>query len=273
MTSSRIAGSYGSPILIFLGTSILFFILTAPNYSPSDSAQRFHFSTALLTPVISSLCDNNYYNSCEMISNCFFLNWGTVSLQYFVSFCCTTKLITSLSFCLSLSTHTHTHTHTRVPSYLGLIPTISIPLIFREIQIKTIMRCHLTSVKMTIIKNLKIINAREKREPSYTVGDNVSWPSCYGEQYGDSLKKPKLGLPYALIPLLGIYSEETIIVVFICIWTWNNRLVPNWERSTSGYILSPCLFKLNAEYIMRNAGLDEAQAGIKIARRNINNLR
>ena len=40
-----------------------------------------------------------------------------------------------------------------------------------------------------------------------------------------------------------------------------------------GYILSPCLFKLYAEYIMRNAGLDEAQAGIKIARRNINNLR
>ena len=40
-----------------------------------------------------------------------------------------------------------------------------------------------------------------------------------------------------------------------------------------GCILSPCLFKLYAEYIMRNAGLDEAQAGIKVARRNINNLR
>ena len=40
-----------------------------------------------------------------------------------------------------------------------------------------------------------------------------------------------------------------------------------------GCILSPCLFNLYAEYIMRNAGLDEAQAGIKIARRNINNLR
>ena len=40
-----------------------------------------------------------------------------------------------------------------------------------------------------------------------------------------------------------------------------------------GYILSPCLFNLHAEYIMKNAGLDEAQAGIKIARRNINNLR
>ena len=40
-----------------------------------------------------------------------------------------------------------------------------------------------------------------------------------------------------------------------------------------GCILSPCLFNLYAEYIMRNAGLDEAQAGIKIARRNISNLR
>ena len=38
-------------------------------------------------------------------------------------------------------------------------------------------------------------------------------------------------------------------------------------------ILSPCLFNLYAEYIMRNAGLEESQAGIKIARRNINNLR
>ena len=40
-----------------------------------------------------------------------------------------------------------------------------------------------------------------------------------------------------------------------------------------GCILSPCLFYLYAEYIMRNAGLEEAQAGIKIAGRNINNLR
>ena len=40
-----------------------------------------------------------------------------------------------------------------------------------------------------------------------------------------------------------------------------------------GCILSPCLFNLYAEYIMRNAELDEAQAGIKIAGRNINNLR
>ena len=38
-------------------------------------------------------------------------------------------------------------------------------------------------------------------------------------------------------------------------------------------ILSPCLFNLHAEYIIRNTGLDEAQAGIKTSRRNINNLR
>ena len=45
------------------------------------------------------------------------------------------------------------------------------------------------------------------------------------------------------------------------------------KRVFQGYILSPCLFNLYAEYIMRNAGLEEAQVGIKIAGRNINNLR
>ena len=45
------------------------------------------------------------------------------------------------------------------------------------------------------------------------------------------------------------------------------------KRVRQGCILSPCLFNLYAEYIMRNAGLEEAQAGVKIARRNINNLR
>ena len=53
-------------------------------------------------------------------------------------------------------------------------------------------------------------------------------------------------------------------------------LLFNWfqiRRSTSRGILSPCLFNLYAEYIIRNAGLREAQAGIKIAGRNVNNLR
>ena len=51
----------------------------------------------------------------------------------------------------------------------------------------------------------------------------------------------------------------------------------NWfqigEEVHQACILSPCLFNLYAEYFMRNAGLEAAQAGIKIARRNINNLR
>ena len=51
------------------------------------------------------------------------------------------------------------------------------------------------------------------------------------------------------------------------------RPVPVWERSSQGCILSPCLFNFYAEYIMRNAELEEAQAGIKIAGRNINKLR
>ena len=47
----------------------------------------------------------------------------------------------------------------------------------------------------------------------------------------------------------------------------------NFQEYVQGCTLSPCLFNLYAEYIIRNAGLDEAQAGIKIARRVINNLR
>ena len=47
----------------------------------------------------------------------------------------------------------------------------------------------------------------------------------------------------------------------------------NEKRVQQGCILSPCLFNFYAEYIMRNAGLEEAQAGIKIPGRNINNLR
>ena len=53
----------------------------------------------------------------------------------------------------------------------------------------------------------------------------------------------------------------------------NNSLVPNRERSTSRLYIVTRLFNLYAENIMRNTELDDVQAGIKIARRNINNLR
>ena len=55
--------------------------------------------------------------------------------------------------------------------------------------------------------------------------------------------------------------------------TWNNGLVQIQKGVRPGCILSPHLFNFYAEYIMGNAGLEEAQAGIKIARRTINNLR
>ena len=56
-------------------------------------------------------------------------------------------------------------------------------------------------------------------------------------------------------------------------WTWNNRLVPNRKRSTSRLYIVTLIFNLCTEYIMKNAGLEEAQAGIKITGRNISNLR
>ena len=54
---------------------------------------------------------------------------------------------------------------------------------------------------------------------------------------------------------------------------WNKDLFQIQKGVHQGCILSPCLFNFYAEYIMRNAGLEEAQAGVKIAGRNINNLR
>ena len=67
----------------------------------------------------------------------------------------------------------------------------------------------------------------------------------------------------------------------ICLQVKKEQLEPDMQQYwfkigkgvCQGYILSPCLFNLYAEYIMRNARLDEAEAGIKIAGRNINNLR
>ena len=71
------------------------------------------------------------------------------------------------------------------------------------------------------------------------------------------------GIPDHLTCLFrNLYADQEATVQN---WTWSNRLVPNWEGVLQGCILSPCLFNLYAEYIMRNAGLDEVQAAIKIA--------
>ena len=80
-----------------------------------------------------------------------------------------------------------------------------------------------------------------------------------------------MGIPDHLTCLLrNLYAGQEAIVR-------TGHGTTDWSQIGKGVhqgcILSPCLFNFYAEYIMRNAGLDEAQAGINISRRNINNLR
>ena len=79
----------------------------------------------------------------------------------------------------------------------------------------------------------------------------------------------EMGIPDHLTCLLrNLYADQEATV---------RTATTDWfqigKGVCQGCVLSPCLFNLYAEYIMRNAGLDEAQAGIKIAGRHINNLR
>ena len=81
----------------------------------------------------------------------------------------------------------------------------------------------------------------------------------------------EMGIPDHLICLLrNLYAGQEATVR-------TGHGITDWFQIAKGVrqgcILSPCLFNLHAEYIMRNTGLEEAQAGIKIAGRNINNLR
>ena len=79
-----------------------------------------------------------------------------------------------------------------------------------------------------------------------------------------------MGIPDHLACLLSLYAGQEATVR-----TGHGRTdgFQIGKGVRQGCILSPCLFNLHAEYIMRNVGLKEAQARIKIARRNINNLR
>ena len=72
---------------------------------------------------------------------------------------------------------------------------------------------------------------------------------------------------------MSLFSSSFLFSYYLTV----DNLTTDWfqigKGVCQGYISSPCLFDLYVEYIMRNTGLEEAQAGIKIARRNINNLR
>ena len=80
-----------------------------------------------------------------------------------------------------------------------------------------------------------------------------------------------MGIPYHLTCLLrNLYAgQEATVRIGHRTTDWFQK----GKGVCQGCILSPCLFNLYAEYFMRNAGLEEAQAGIQIAGRNINNLR
>jgi len=85
------------------------------------------------------------------------------------------------------------------------------------------------------------------------------------------LAMKEMGIPDHLICLLrNLYTGQEA-TIRTGQGTTDRFQIGKGERQ--GCILSPCLFNLYTEYIMRNAGLGETQAGIKIARRNINNLR
>ena len=110
-----------------------------------------------------------------------------------------------------------------------------------------------------------------------TMGSNGTMGSDYAKAF-DCVDYNKLwkilkemGIPDHLTSLLrNLYAGQEATVR-------TGHEATDWFQTGTGlcqgYILSPCLFNLYAEYIMRNAGLEEAQAGIKIAGRNINNLR
>ena len=94
-------------------------------------------------------------------------------------------------------------------------------------------------------------------------------------------------MEYFLQSILKIIFKICVLIYHLCflrnLCVGQEATVRTGHRTTDwfqigkeirqGCILSPCLFNFYAEYIMKNAGLEEAQAGIKIAERNINNLR
>ena len=95
---------------------------------------------------------------------------------------------------------------------------------------------------------------------------------CGSKQHVKNLKE--MGIPDHLICLPNFSAgQEATARTVRTVRTWNNGLVPKWGRRTSRLYTVTLLIKLNAEYIMRNVGLDEAQIGINIVRRNISNLR
>ena len=122
------------------------------------------------------------------------------------------------------------------------------------------------------IANIRLIMEKARQFPKniyFCFIDYAKAFDCVDHKLWKILKE--MGIPDHLTCLLrNLYAGQEATVR-------TGRGTTNWfqigKGVCQGCILSLCLFNLYAEYIMRNAGLEEAQAGIKIARRNINNLR
>ena len=122
------------------------------------------------------------------------------------------------------------------------------------------------------IANIRWIieKAREfKKNVDFCFIDNAKTSGCVDHNKLRKILK-EMGIPDHLICFLrNLYAGQGVTVR-------TAHGTTDWfqigKGGRQGCILSPCLFNLYAEYIMRNAGLEEAQSGIKIARRNINNL-
>ena len=124
---------------------------------------------------------------------------------------------------------------------------------------------HIANIRWIIEK------ARElKKKMYFCFTDNTKAFDCVDHNKLWKILK-EMGIPDHLTCLLrNLYAGQEAIIR-------TGHETTDWFQIGKGVhqgcILSPCLFNLHAEYIMRNTGLDEVQAGIKIARRNINNLR
>ena len=118
--------------------------------------------------------------------------------------------------------------------------------------------------------SLRPHESQHTRPPCLSPTPRVYSNSCPLNQLCHLIFCRPLLLPSSIFPNIRVFSNESVLCIrWPKYWSFslNSRLV------RQGCILSPCLFNFSAEYIMRDAGLEEAQAGIKIAGRNINNLR
>ena len=128
----------------------------------------------------------------------------------------------------------------------------------------------LENAKEPEIKLPKSAGSLKKQESSRKTSLLIAPKPLYGsQQTGKFLKE--MGIPDHLICLLRNPYAGQEATVRIGHGTTNWFQIGKGVRQ--GCILPPCLFNLYAKYIMRNTGLDEAQVGIKIAGRNINNLK